>query len=256
MTTASIANGRDDFAFRIDHQTDHVAGYMGDTPDTIQDADGAKTREQVAQTPQLPPFVTEDFTPRYNATGNNWSLVPKETNVKFLADDVAEVWAHQQAQPELQARSTAMADHFEKIIFDIGQWSAMGLVRSNLREQSRSMASGVRTAVSAYSWSARLIDNNDDTAPADSLAESAQTQIEDAVVVMLAILEAAHRTIESETDLGFQTIDWHRASRDALSFEGMKHAKRNADALNPTAAVERKRSSARAALGLLKGVAA
>lgn len=254
--TASVPNGRDDFAYAVDHQADRTDGYMGDTPDTIGDPEGAKARLVAAQTPQLPGFVTEDFTPRFNPTSGSWSLVPKETSIKFLTEDVAEVWKYQSTREELQTKAKPLASAFVKLMSSVGQWSAMGIARSNIREQSRSLTSGVRTSISAYNWSTRLLDNNDDTAPAESLTESAQSQIDDAVVLLLAVIEAAETVLEGEANLGFSDIDWTRAARDALSFEGARHAKKNLDALNPTAAVERKRSSARAALGALKGAIA
>jgi hypothetical protein len=50
----------DDYAFKLDHniRDNRVE------PDTIADPEGAKCRALAAAHVQLPPFVTEDFTPR------------------------------------------------------------------------------------------------------------------------------------------------------------------------------------------------
>lgn len=238
-----------DYAFNIDHSIrDSVL-----EPDTIADPEGAARRAEFAEKPQLPEFITEDFTPRFSMESKSWYLVPKVTTVAQLTADIKEVYAFQSGRPEITSRADDLVDFFEGILHGLGQWTALDFVRNTVRNGARSMANGVRTNVSAYNWSMRLATDGKDTDPADQLVASATTQVEDAVVIMLAATIAGENVLGGEAELMFNVIDWTRAAKDALGFEGARQAKRYTEALNPQKVVERKVLSARAALSGLKG---
>jgi len=248
LPAPSIA-GEGDYAFGVDHRTNRTT----EEPDTIGDPEGAARRAEVNEKPQLPAFVTDDFTPRFNDQTKTWSLIPKPSLVSALETEIREIYAYQEEREDLQARAKKIVSSFEKILQATGQWTALDFVRSTVRNSARSMANGVRTSISAFNWASRLAEGDKDTADADNLTASANTQVEDSVVLILAATKAGENVLGGEADLQFSVIDWHRASRDALGLEGARHAKRYVEPLDPRKAVERKLTSAKAALGALKG---
>lgn len=241
--------GENDYAF----DTDHTIRDNATLPDTIADPEGAARRAEIVEKPQLPEFVTEDYTPKYSSESKSWYLTPKTTVVDFLTAEIKEIYAFQKDRTEIELRAQELVDFFEGVINGVGQWTAMDFVRSTIRNSARSLANGVRTSVSAYNWGVRLAETDKDTDQADQLVASANAQVEDAVVMMLAATIAGEHVLGGEADLKLELVDWKRAAKDALGLEGARQAKRYADALNPQKVVERKTLSAKAALGALKG---
>lgn len=247
-TTASVP-GTNDYAFNLDH------GLVLDNqlePDTIADPEGSKARAIAASQPQLPPFVTEDFTPRYNTNTNRWSLTPKQTSIAVLESEAREIYEYQSSRQEIQERADKLVVAMETILAGIGQWTALDFARSTMRNGARSMCNGVRTSVSAYNWATRQAENHNDTSGADDLMESATAQVEDCAVLMVAVHSAATDMLGGEATLNMDP-DWSRAARDALGLEGARHTKRYLDAMTPDASMERLKVSTKAALGVLKG---
>lgn len=249
MSLVTSVAGDNDYAFNTDHNVRDNATL----PDTIADPDGSARRAEIIEKPQLPDFVTEDFTPRYSAETKAWYLTPKPTVVEFLTAEIKDIYAFQKDRQEIEFRAQELVDFFEGVLNGLGQWTALDFIKSVIRNSARSLANGTRTSVSAYNWSVRLAETDKDTYRADQLVASANAQVEDAVVLMLAASIAGEHVLGGEADLNLELIDWKRAAKDALGLEGARHAKNYADALNPQKVVERKVLSAKAALAALKG---
>jgi hypothetical protein len=238
----------DDYAFKLDHniRDNRVE------PDTIADPEGAESRAVAASHAQLPPFVTEDFTPRYNEATARWVLIPKQPSIAALESEAREIYEYQSTRTEILERAAKLTLAMETIVGSVGQWTALDFARNTMRNGARSLCNGVRTSVSAYNWAMRQAENHNDTSGADDLMESAATQVEDCVVLMVAVHTAATEILGGEANLNLDP-DWSRAARDALGLEGARHTKKYLEALTPEAGIERQKASTRAALGVLKG---
>jgi hypothetical protein len=245
------AEAFDDYAFKLDHNIRDIRDNRFE-PDTIADPEGAKSRAVAASHAQLPPFVTEDFTPRYNEATSRWSLIPKQTSITVLESEAREIYEYQITRSEIQERADKLALAMETVLSGVGQWTALDFARNTMRNGARSLCNGVRTSVSAYNWATRQAENNNDTSGADDLMESATTQVEDCAVLMVAVYAAATEILGGEANLNIDP-DWSRAARDALGLEGARHTKKYLEALTPEAGIERQKASTRAALGILKG---
>jgi hypothetical protein len=242
------AEAFDDYAFKLDHniRDNRVE------PDTIADPEGAESRAVAASHAQLPPFVTEDFTPRYNEATARWVLIPKQPSIAALESEAREIYEYQSTRTEILERAAKLTLAMETIVGSVGQWTALDFARNTMRNGARSLCNGVRTSVSAYNWAMRQAENHNDTSGADDLMESAATQVEDCVVLMVAVHTAATEMLGGEANLNLDP-DWSRAARDALALEGARHTKKYLEALTPEAGIERQKASTRAALGVLKG---
>jgi hypothetical protein len=242
------AEAFDDYAFKLDHniRDNRVE------PDTIADPEGAESRAVAASHAQLPPFVTEDFTPRYNEATARWVLIPKQPSIAALESEAREIYEYQSTRTEILERAAKLTLAMETIVGSVGQWTALDFARNTMRNGARSLCNGVRTSVSAYNWAMRQAENHNDTSGADELMESAATQVEDCVVLMVAVHTAATEMLGGEANLNLDP-DWSRAARDALGLEGARHTKKYLEALTPEAGIERQKASTRAALGVLKG---
>lgn len=242
------AEAFDDYAFKLDHniRDNRVE------PDTIADPEGAESRAVAASHAQLPPFVTEDFTPRYNEATARWVLIPKQPSIAALESEAREIYEYQSTRTEILERAAKLTLAMETIVGSVGQWTALDFARNTMRNGARSLCNGVRTSVSAYNWAMRQAENHNDTSGADDLMESAATQVEDCVVLMVAVHTAATEMLGGEANLNLDP-DWSRAARDALGLEGARHTKKYLEALTPEAGIERQKASTRAALGVLKG---
>jgi hypothetical protein len=242
------AEAFDDYAFKLDHniRDNRVE------PDTIADPEGAESRAVAASHAQLPPFVTEDFTPRYNEATARWVLIPKQPSIAALESEAREIYEYQSTRTEILERAAKLTLAMETIVGSVGQWTALDFARNTMRNGARSLCNGVRTSVSAYNWAMRQAENHNDTSGADDLMESAATQVEDCVVLMVAVHTAATEILGGEANLNLDP-DWSRAARDALGLEGARHTKKYLEALTPEAGIERQKASTRAALGVLKG---
>jgi len=238
----------DDYAFKLDH---NIRDNRTE-PDTIADPEGAKSRAVAASHAQLPNFVTEDFTPRYNEATARWVLIPKQPSIAALESEAREIYEYQSTRTEILERAAKLTLAMETIVGSVGQWTALDFARNTMRNGARSLCNGVRTSVSAYNWAMRQAENHNDTSGADDLMESAATQVEDCVVLMVAVHTAATEMLGGEANLNLDP-DWSRAARDALGLEGARHTKKYLEALTPEAGIERQKASTRAALGVLKG---
>jgi hypothetical protein len=126
------AEAFDDYAFKLDHniRDNRVE------PDTIADPEGAKSRAVAASHAQLPPFVTEDFTPRYNEATARWSLTPKQTSIAALESEAREIYEYQITRSEIQERADKLALAMETVLSGVGQWTALDFARNHAQWSS------------------------------------------------------------------------------------------------------------------------